>query len=410
MRKLPSGALRARIVVVLTAVLALLPTTVAAEEGNLIEKVLRSDERLAPVLAKAEEYRLEVLLGLLDDGPDGRPKLRQVGFRTDAEYFYPASSVKLFAAVEAFRTLREIRESTGLPIDENTPLVYHPLFEDESLEDAEPSNVENGKITVAHEIRKLFLVSDNVAFNRLYELIGPAQLNRSLIGAGLGSSRIVHRLDEFRSPEDQLRLPRIDFVGDGFRHSLPPRTSRPELPPQPPGELLLGRAHWSDGRIVPGPKDFAEKNRFSLADLQRGLCMTLRADADCGGRGFGLTEAERGFLREAMGQLPRESKNPVYDPEEYPDNWVKFLLPGLRRVIPPERLRVYGKTGRAYGTSVENSFVVDEKTGRSFFLAATLYTNENGVVGDDEYEYETVADPFLADLGEVVARSLWGAK
>jgi hypothetical protein len=383
------------------------PAAIAEEEGSLIERILRSDERLAPIVAKAEDYRLQVLLGLVEDGPDGRPKLRQIGFRADAQYFYPASAVKLFAAVQVFRTLAEIRESTGLPIDESTPLVYHPLFEDETLEDADPSNVGNGKITVAHEIRKLFLVSDNVAFNRLYELIGPAELNRALIGAGLGSSRIVHRLDEFRSAEDHLRLPRIDLVGDGFRHSLPARTSRPELPPQPPGDLLLGRAHWSDGGIVEGPKDFDEKNRFFLADLQRGLCMTLRGDADCGGRGFQLTEPQRELLREVMGQLPRESANPVYDPEAYPDHWVKFLLPGLRRVVSPERLRVYGKTGRAYGFSVENSYVVDLETGRSFFLAVTLYTNKNGIVGDDEYEYETIADSFLADLGEVVARTLW---
>lgn len=37
-----------------------------------------------------------------------------------------------------------------------------------------------------------------------------------------------------------------------------------------------------------------------------------------------------------------------------------------------------------------------------------LYTNADGVLNDDEYEYETVADPFLADLGEVVARAVWG--
>ena len=30
---------------------------------------------------------------------------------------------------------------------------------------------------------------------------------------------------------------------------------------------------------------------------------------------------------------------------------------------------------------------------RSFFLAATIYTNANGVLNDDQYEYESVAEP-----------------
>ena len=130
-------------------------------------------------------------------------------------------------------------------------------------------------------------------------------------------------------------------------------------------------------------------------------------EVDAGGGGFRLSARQRSLLLVAMRQYPRESENPVYDPEEYPDDWVKLLLPGLERVLDKERLRIYNKVGRAYGFSVENSYVVDVKTGRSYFLAATLYTNENGVVGDDDYEYETVSDAFLADLGEAVARALW---
>ena len=38
-----------------------------------------------------------------------------------------------------------------------------------------------------------------------------------------------------------------------------------------------------------------------------------------------------------------------------------------------------------------------------------LYTNRNGILNDDRYEYEEIADPFLADLGEAVARTLWYA-
>jgi hypothetical protein len=239
-------------------------------------------------------------------------------------------------------------------------------------------------------------------------VVGQDRLAVSLARAGLGGARIVHRLDEARSEEENRRFPRIDLVGDGFRHTVPQRQS-PPLPPAPPVPgLTAGRAHFAGGELVPEPFDFAAKNRFPLAELQRGLCMVVRPDVDCGGPGFALSPADREVLRESMRQLPRESPNPVYDVADYPDAYVKFILPGLRRVVPADRLEVRDKTGQAYGFTTENAWIVDRATGRAFFLAATLYTNADGVLNDDRYEYAEVAEPFLADLGEAVARWLWG--
>ena len=70
-------------------------------------------------------------------------------------------------------------------------------------------------------------------------------------------------------------------------------------------------------------------------------------------------------------------------------------------------IRIYNKIGQAYGFTTENAYVVDTATDRSFFLAATIYTNDDGVLNDDQYEYATVAEPFMADLGEAVVRYLW---
>jgi hypothetical protein len=78
---------------------------------------------------------------------------------------------------------------------------------------------------------------------------------------------------------------------------------------------------------------------------------------------------------------------------------------------------VANKLGRAYGFSVDNAYV-DSREGeggekgaspRAFFLAATIETNANGVVNDDRYEYEPVADAFMEHVAETVARFVgWG--
>jgi len=377
-------------------------------QDELLLSILESHPGLAEVVDHAADYRLQVVLGLVEEGPDGALSLRQHGFRAGAEYFYPASTVKLFAAVAALQKVADLRQETGLAIDLDTPLVYHPQFEGEAMETEDEDNLAGGKITVRHEVRKVFLVSDNQAFNYLYELVGQDGLAASLRRAGLDSPRVVHRLSELRTPEENLRSPRIDFIGEDFTYTLPERTAEPLAPAEPADRILVGKGYISGDEQIDGPMDFTPKNHFPLIDLQRGLCMLVRPEVDCGGPGFKLEDVDRKVMLEAMSQYPRESANPIYDPEEYPDSYVKDLLPGLERVTPKERLRIYSKTGQAYGFSIENAWVVDTETGKGFFLAATLYTNENGVLNDDEYEYEGIALPFLADLGEAVARRLWG--
>jgi hypothetical protein len=380
----------------------------AAGAPEPLRNILLAHPGLRAVLADAPRYRFQAVLGVVEERPGSRPVLVQHGFRSGAEYLYPASTVKLFAAIAALEYLAELRRATGLPIDADTPLRLHPLFRGEALEETDPTHVAGGSITVRHEIRKIFLVSDNEAFNRLYELVGPDRLAASLARAGIADARIVHRLSEPRTAEENLRLPRIDFVGEGFVHTLPERTAAPLPPPADEAGLLIGEAYFAGEEKVEGPMDFAPKNRFPLAALQRGLCMVIRPDVDCGGPGFDLSPADRELLVTAMGQTPRESTDPLYDPAEHPDAEVKWILPGVRRALAADAVRVHDKTGQAYGFTLENAWVAETAGGRSFFLAAALYTNSDGVLNDDAYDYETIALPFLADLGEAAVRVLWG--
>jgi hypothetical protein len=393
-------------------------------KGELERILERHQQQLGPVVERSEELRLQLVLARVVEPKDKPPVLQRSTWRADAEYFYPASAIKLCAAVAALEQLGG-ELSHGQPAPEGDPLSgrrvpvspealldarlrLEPVRAGAPVRDADPSNADGGGITVRHEVRKLCLVSDNEAFNRLYDLVGQRALNERMWAAGLDSARLRHRLSIRSSPEENRRTPgvRLELEG-GDALLLPERFSDLQLDVPRLKGLDIGQAfREDDGGVVEGPVSFREKNRMSLSDLQDLLVKVVRPDVDLGTPGFALSDAQRALLVEAMTQLPRESANPRYDPERYPDDYVKFLLPGLRRVIPAERLRVTNKVGLAYGFTVENAYVEDSASGRGFFLAGTLYTNANGVLNDGVYEYDTLALPFWADLGEVLAREL----
>lgn len=371
-------------------------------DDGWIEARLRESGEFDHLLEDPARFRLQILVSeVVEDG--GRPRLVRHGFRVDEEYFYPASAIKTCATISALAALDRIDG-----VDEHSPLALHPLFEDEEFEYRDETNLDDGAITVHHEIRKLFLVSDNRAYNRLYELSGHREINEAMWAAGLESVRLHHRLSEFRSVEDNRRSPEITFHVASFENRfVPERESDLELENDGRFRRLdVGEAHVSGGERVEGPMSFRTKNAISLVDLQDLNVLLLRPDIDLGKPGFELSDERRALLAGVMAEYPSRSENPRYSAAEYPLDWGKFLLPGLTRVVPEAELVIHNKVGRAYGFSIENALVVHRPTGRSFFCTAVLQTNANETLNDGVYEYEEVADPFFADLGEVLASSL----
>lgn len=359
-----------------------------------------------PILADPAAHRVQVVLGeLVPRG--GRTVLVQSTYRAGAEYFYPASTVKLCGALAALERLNALRRTEGPALDEDTPLTFEPFREGAPRLERDESNLDGGTINLRHMIRKVCLVSDNEAYNRLYDFCGQDWLNQRMWRAGLPSTRLTHRLSVVLTAEENRATPAVELrpAGAVFRQGA----QRGSLALENRGlaGLEVGTRRFDDEPGQERPMDFRFKNGIALVDLQRCLVRALRPDVLVeGGEPFDLTAEQRELLLDALSTYPADSPNPRYERERYPDDHVKFFLPGLLRVLPKERLRVANKVGLAYGFATDTAYVEDCVTGRSFFLAATIYANADGVVGDDRYEYDTVALPWLADVAEVVAREL----
>ncbi len=100
-----------------------------------------------------------------------------------------------------------------------------------------------------------------------------------------------------------------------------------------------------------------------------------------------------------LSQYPSETPYPKYDTAEFFDSYVKFFFQKGGRQIP-ENIRVFNKVGWAYGFLTDVSYVVDFKNQIEFMLTATIYANEDGILNDNKYEYDSVALPFLYRVGQ----------
>ncbi len=398
--------MHAAILTLLGPMLSVVQGPIPMRDDAALADALRGVPALAAAMEHAADHRIQVLLASVEKDPRGQFVLARRGFRVDAEYFYPASSIKLCAAVAALEDLDE-RRVKDARLTEDTPLEFHPLFEGEAIESTDVGHLKDGTITLRQEIRKVFLVSDNAAFNRLYEFVGQDGLARRAANWGLAGARIVHRLSESRSEDENRRVPRIDFVVSESEHvTIPERTSKLKIVDSRATGIRVGTAYVEGQQVIDKPMSFARKNAIDLVGLQDALVKLVDPDVMLRGEPYAITKPQREFLLNAAAEYPGDSRDPRYPRAEYPDDWGKFLLPGLERVAPKSAWRIVNKIGRAYGFSVENAWVVHRPSGRALFVTATIYTNDNGVLNDGKYEYENVADPFLAALGESVGREL----
>ncbi len=51
---------------------------------------------------------------------------------------------------------------------------------------------------------------------------------------------------------------------------------------------------------------------------------------------------------------------------------------------------------------IDCAYIHNKKENIEFLLSAVIYTNQNQIINDGKYEYNTIALPFLAELGRQI--------
>ena len=344
----------------------------------------------SPVIENPTRHRVQVLYAPLSRDANGAASVKKFRYRVDQnEYFYPASTVKLPVAALALERLGSLPGAdrtavllTGAASPEQSAVNYDALGD-------------GALPTVARYIEKIALVSDNDAYNRLYEWLGPEALEARMAALGHEGVRLRHRLSVSLSPEAMQRLNPGRLLAPGGRQwTWAQRLAQPS----PPGPALpLGQGEQLGGRLIPGPKAFDEKNAFPLEAQLAFLQSLYLPETVPPAQRFALPEGDRRWFLERFGMLAPRSGYEAYG--ALPEGYVKFLAFGGRALTLPEDLVIFNKVGDAYGFLTDVAYFVERSTQTEFLLAATVYVNANGIFNDDRYEYETLGFPFLETLG-----------
>ena len=366
-------------------------------DGSLESLLLSQPERFSTVMQEADKYRLQIIYTQIDRDENNHPAFRSYTYRLDSsQYYFPASTVKLPTALLALEKLNKL----GVPgLDRDTTMLTNVVTDMQTPALIDPTSP-TGLPTIGHYIRKVLLVSDNDAFNRTYEFLGQKELNESLHEKGYDNTRVFHRLEVARNFESNRTTNPVVFV-DGDTVIYEQQAQINDASYEAVAPILMGRAEVVDGKLLERPKDFSVNNEFALQDLHDVMQALIFPDDVAKERRFNLAADDYAFVYRNMSAYPGESGIAAYsDPAEYPQGRVKLLMVGGGSApIIPDNIRIFNKPGDAYGFMTDCAYIVDYENGVEFLLAATLYTNDNEIFNDDNYEYDEVALPFLRDLG-----------
>lgn len=425
-------------------------TTPAGDQKNFWKEIRSEMPEFRKVFRKHKKYRLEIIYTRIDRDQNNAPlSLQSYHYGDSTSYFYPASTVKLPVAIFTMEKLYSLFsgantesfvrfDSTafcGGKRYRNKSQLYQRLTEPETLRELSyrlfiplpflqsvnpgiaadsllPANTslrisaKEGDYTLRDLLTAMLVYSDNESYNKLFDLVGSNYIHKRLHALGFHATAIVKRLmhcpDDEQKNNPAFRILNADSSKVLFSDKA--RMSEPEFLADVK-KTRVGKKHVVGDKTVKGGRDFSTHNRIALSDLNRMLMKLVLHEYLEKDQQFLISRFEQRFLIRLLGQHPGEitrMRSNAYDGLE--DGYTNFILNGDSKERIPAHLRIINIAGWANGFTSDCAYVMDTKTGCEFFLAVRMYTNKDGVLGDDKYEYESIARPFMKKLGEVILK------
>ncbi len=353
------------------------------------------------ILQHPQQNEVQLLYTQINRDRNNIPHFTSYSYRLNAKrYFYPASTVKLPTAIFALEKLNDLHIK-GL--NKNAEMITDSAFAGQTRVKQETS-IANNQPSIAQYIKKILLVSDNDAYNRLYEFVGREEINQKLKKYQLIDTRIVGRLAVGDGDESARHTNPINFYQNGQLVYAKPALHDANDYPMQLENLQQGKGYLdSKDQLVMKPFDFSDKNVFPIADQQAVLTRLLFPEAFEPSQRFNLRADDYHLIYRHMSMYPTESQSPAYGRPDYYPAYCKFFYYGAdSSAVMNPNIRIFNKVGDSYGYDIDNAYIVDFKNKVEFMITAVIQSNEDGIYNDNKYEYETVCLPFLKNIGQLL--------
>ena len=180
-----------------------------ARSADCMENLLQQyPQYFGDIMKNRKDLNVQIIYTQVNRGANGSTDLTPYYFNVNPDkYYYPASTVKLPIVLLALQKLNELKNKG---IDRNTTMLTETGFSGQTAVFNDPTAVD-GRPTIAHYIKKILMVSDNDAYNRLYEFLGQQYINEELRKKGYKNVQLLHRLNIFLTEAENRNTNPVKF-------------------------------------------------------------------------------------------------------------------------------------------------------------------------------------------------------
>ena len=362
-----------------------------------LDSILLSNPSFKKVISEPQKYKLQIIFSQVIKDSSGKKSFINQSFNfNDSLYFYPASLVKLPSSIFALELINELKNNG---IDKNTRLIIDSSFScqkkliwDNSTNDSLAS--------IASFIEKALVVSDNDAYNRLYEFVGPKYFSQRFNEFGMSKSVIRHRFASCDQQENRStnKISFLSKTGDTLFSKEQDYFKGVYLKPMKNMFVESFPYYSRSKRPKKTSKDFSLRNSMSLTDIHSLLMELIYPESQK--FNFLIDDDDRKFLISNLSNNPNESNlrsirtNPLYH-----DNMTNYLMMGTDSSQTKKDFSITNIVGLAYGFATDVAYIHNQNKSIEFFLSATIYTNYGNKIG---YDYPRISLPFLKNLGLII--------
>jgi len=366
---------------------------------NVLTFIQGKDSLVDEVFNNQDKFKLQIIYGQTNRISGDSVEVLNVKLSKFNAYFYPASAIKLPCALLALEKLNAL----------SIPMLHYFRIGNEFFcgNMSHVINSNKNKSSYYDIIKIMLTVSDNAAYNSVYEFLTPGYITNQLMDRNLKRINIYKRFAGC-SVAENLKINSISFYNANDDFILKQEASVLELAEMAEkykytNAKLIGDNYELNSNILNKPYDFNYNIEASLTDLHEGLVRLVYPNSNLPEFSWKINPYDRDFVLKHLGMYPKELNMLKYsDTLKYPDNLYKYIALGDETNLLNAHIRTFSKLGLSYGFVTETAYVVDFKENIDFFLSISMYVNENKTVNDNQYEYETVARQFCAKLGKLL--------